>query len=1410
MDNNLTDKLIALQEAFSQYTYHPSPDKAELMMDFFLIAALPSSPSPAVPPSEENDNLKFVLQDIRKDFYPWMKNEMLKAVQFCVSCEFRHVFERNEGKDILAWAKKRGPADVDFFKKYTTYFAALNGIHGMGHGLARTLVDIENIRREFKDEESARKISYRAMKQTKVDPKLFLEIARDAYVQLKWNGSYGGEPWSKICAAWLKLNDAQTDKDIVTYVDHMYDLQHNTSTVFNKLTAYVQDGGYKWLQNALDYKYHTESLYDLFGLVSPDLKRFASAIIKNFTGDNLESWMKRGGKLDSYKDSKYKTFGYGSEVEYTGPREELHGKVGKVKGDDKGAYSVDFGGGQIAHGILPKYLENYTGPKKVVPSKKGTKDSFKVGDMVKIIKSGANTSPKDIGKITTVLAVGGEYGFTGNPGIKVDTTNLNNKDGNWSGAHAYELVQSATSGDPLDSELLDKMGIKPGDIGESLDIKDASGNEVHVGDLIEVFGISQGGSQGYVQQKTSGGAYVYYTKKIGSWSSKNSVNTSLFHFNKNIKIISPFSDNFSPPDEDTEETGSSIEVGSKVKIIGKFNQAKDGLYWNDAMNSTVGQTGTVMSIKDNGNFNIKFPTGNAWEYLPKVVQLVGQESAKSEEVDGFKKGDKVEIIKDGDIKIGNKITEIAEQNGITNYNLDKSKSNDHTQAKGTIEKIVKHIGNTLAFINLDNDSYAVCTTLKNLKLIGEKLLTSVVGFKKGDKVKVIHTGNVYPGYNKMAEAMGLTNWKNSNNDPDEGDIGIIIAFGKHSSSTEAKPIAGVKLDNGKEILIGVDGIEKITGSAEISNGKPLNDNKPGVQVGDQVVCVDPGNYSVKGLLTKGKTYTVISVGSLVKVKGDKGEDVTAYPHRFAKVSISSEQKSQFNEGDIVELINSTDYAAKKGAKAKVVTDQTDPMNVKVQWIDDKGKGQMHGTYDAIDFKLVTGADNESNQELKVGDKVKIIKKIHPEAVYDVGATGTVVKVKGSLSGQLAVDMAGEVKASIKWYEWEKIGSSEAKKTKFNIGDKIKVKSGPTHWSGSKHGGDTGQVVVVDTKDNSVKVDLNKTGEGVWFAFNEVELLSGDIESVKSFKTGDQVKLVKKIEEIPGGLNWVDKMDDLIGKSGKIVKLYHLGYVGVVFSSDAHEWFLSPDSLELVGTGFEAEKKFNKGDEVIYTGTNGKIDPSKPYTFVAYLKGKKQVKIKGGDGKIYYPFADNLKSASAGSDEELKIGDEVLFVDKPDITGEITDYDPIKKHYSVSWNNSTKTKVTIEQIKKIKSPKDTATLTPVEPEASNQDTKGFNIGDTVKIVTDGAAYGTGYETLYNELDGKFNPDKIMVNNTGKTGTIKNFGKGGNDKEDIALLDMGDFDYVIALAGIEKTVSSAKKDDITSGSEYTVVDIDGNPI
>ena len=97
-------------EALAKYKYTLPKDKEQLLYDFYMLdmlRGLPNAPKgPSIGAYREDLDIEASLDETIKSLYPQLKQEMLDAVLFSVSSEFRHIFDGNSGKEIRDWAKK--------------------------------------------------------------------------------------------------------------------------------------------------------------------------------------------------------------------------------------------------------------------------------------------------------------------------------------------------------------------------------------------------------------------------------------------------------------------------------------------------------------------------------------------------------------------------------------------------------------------------------------------------------------------------------------------------------------------------------------------------------------------------------------------------------------------------------------------------------------------------------------------------------------------------------------------------------------------------------------------------------------------------------------------------------------------------------------------------------------------------------------------------------------------------------------------------------------------------------------------------------------------------------------------------------------------------------------------------------
>jgi hypothetical protein len=344
-DTLVLEKLYSKIVTEKFYSYDPPQDKKTLMYDFYVInylqflLSLPSQGFRDLP-----DDISESIKTAAQKLYPYLKKELLDAVFFSVCAEFRHFSDYSENYQRIENMYGDNENITKFFNLYDRY----RKFYKKGSKEQEELTKIFGVEKpsakdrppeiEKKEGLAERVTSYKAvnyaLEQTGMSRSFFVSLARDCYIKLIWSSSYGGDAWCGICKGWLLLDAAEkmestssvsakapeaevkgkgeeseyykqkaerTKKaeapaetkqlDVPAAIDHIYDLQHNTDTVFNKLRSYYK-GGYGWIEQALTDKANVKSYYELLKKTSGTIRALAPRILYNKLGQTWEDYTK--------------------------------------------------------------------------------------------------------------------------------------------------------------------------------------------------------------------------------------------------------------------------------------------------------------------------------------------------------------------------------------------------------------------------------------------------------------------------------------------------------------------------------------------------------------------------------------------------------------------------------------------------------------------------------------------------------------------------------------------------------------------------------------------------------------------------------------------------------------------------------------------------------------------------------------------------------------------------------------------------------------------------------------------------------------------------------------------------------------------------------------------------------------
>lgn len=298
------------------YYYSIPKDKELIMYDFYIITHLNAlkndgkfEPGDKVDPFGQikkttthsmgvDENTLHSFEEIKAQILDYLKEELLEAAMFSVSCELRHLFDNNSDSDIR---KALGEHAARFFQtfnynlqrtqqKRNTTLYGFDDIIKARKREAKKKYNLKSPEDYSKTRNADYVSSYIAFKKTmqrlNISEYDAISLAKAAFTRsgkstdeekevdflkygeedktnwVRWSPSYGGRPWYNIADAYLKLYAAKTEMQKIIYIDNMYHQQHNSDTVFNKLQSYYKTDGHRWILKALNFKADVKDEWD--------------------------------------------------------------------------------------------------------------------------------------------------------------------------------------------------------------------------------------------------------------------------------------------------------------------------------------------------------------------------------------------------------------------------------------------------------------------------------------------------------------------------------------------------------------------------------------------------------------------------------------------------------------------------------------------------------------------------------------------------------------------------------------------------------------------------------------------------------------------------------------------------------------------------------------------------------------------------------------------------------------------------------------------------------------------------------------------------------------------------------------------------------------------------------------------
>lgn len=243
--------------------YTVSADKERLLFDFYTLSFIktlninPLSKDSKASFLGDSEEVTSLIHDAENKLLPALKKDLLAAVFYAICCEIRHavlddVFDKYND-EILKQNTKKLPLLAKYYK-------------------GNPENDVET-----------REESYNLVKKIggTQNPEQFVKDCSVGFIEgFGHVDHYGGKPWKRICEGWLRLYRASNPSDIYVAIDHIYDLQHNNDTVFDKVQDYYKDGSIYWIKPALNFKAKIKNIREILPYCSSDMRKIAQKALK--------------------------------------------------------------------------------------------------------------------------------------------------------------------------------------------------------------------------------------------------------------------------------------------------------------------------------------------------------------------------------------------------------------------------------------------------------------------------------------------------------------------------------------------------------------------------------------------------------------------------------------------------------------------------------------------------------------------------------------------------------------------------------------------------------------------------------------------------------------------------------------------------------------------------------------------------------------------------------------------------------------------------------------------------------------------------------------------------------------------------------------------------------------------------
>ena len=218
--------------------------------------------------ADDEDDEEALKEAVQKNFH-WIRGFMEATIKFALAMECFHFVERTEeemSRNAIVFKRAimeaKGTSDHD---EQDRILMANNlpgevGIYNFSQGQQSNTYSTYG-------ERFATFI--KAQKATHLSDSEIADVLMEGFKSSSWaarKGAKHGGLWYQIAKNWKAIIDAPSDAEATTYIGTIINLQHGNGTILNKLkTFWSPNDGYHWIDEILDFKSRTKSIWDYLG-----------------------------------------------------------------------------------------------------------------------------------------------------------------------------------------------------------------------------------------------------------------------------------------------------------------------------------------------------------------------------------------------------------------------------------------------------------------------------------------------------------------------------------------------------------------------------------------------------------------------------------------------------------------------------------------------------------------------------------------------------------------------------------------------------------------------------------------------------------------------------------------------------------------------------------------------------------------------------------------------------------------------------------------------------------------------------------------------------------------------------------------------------------------------------------------